>query len=157
MKFSTQEEYGLRIILRIAYSDSANGLTIPEISTLEGFSQSNTAKILRLLRLGGFIESARGQSGGYKLARPSEQIVISDILEKLGGKLFEASFCLEHSGTDSICTNSINCSIRSLWHAVQRSVDSVTKNLTLKQLMNDENSVKVFVDNLSNSKQNIAP
>jgi DNA-binding IscR family transcriptional regulator len=52
MKFTAQEEYGLRILLRIAQSHSPNGLTIPEISQLEGLSQANTAKILRVLRLG---------------------------------------------------------------------------------------------------------
>jgi len=50
MKFSAQEEYGLRCLLRIAGSKSPNGLTIPEISTVEGLTQANTAKILRILR-----------------------------------------------------------------------------------------------------------
>ena len=38
MKFSTQEEYGLRLLLRIAKSDSSNGLTIPELSEIEGYN-----------------------------------------------------------------------------------------------------------------------
>ena len=57
MKFSTQEEFGLRLLLRIAKSDSSPGLTIPEISELEGISIANAGKILRILRLAGFIES----------------------------------------------------------------------------------------------------
>ena len=71
MKFSTQEEYGLRLLLRIAKSDSPNGLTIPEISELEGLSTANVGKILRMMRLAGYIESARGQTGGYKLKKPA--------------------------------------------------------------------------------------
>jgi Rrf2 family transcriptional regulator, iron-sulfur cluster assembly transcription factor len=98
MKFSTQEEYGLRCLLRISKAESPNGLTIPEISQLEGLSASNVGKILRLLRLGGFIESARGQTGGYKLARPAEEIVVGEVLEVLGGKLFQDNFCFDHSG-----------------------------------------------------------
>ena len=47
MKFSTQEEYGLRLLLRIAKSDSPNGLTIPELSEVEGLSAANTAKIFQ--------------------------------------------------------------------------------------------------------------
>jgi len=54
MKFSAQEEYGLRCLLRIAYSKSPNGITIPEISEIEKLSQANVAKLLRILRLGGF-------------------------------------------------------------------------------------------------------
>ena len=69
MKFSTQEEYGLRLLLRIGKSDSDKGMTIPELSEQEKLSEANVGKILRALRLAGFIESSRGQSGGYKLAR----------------------------------------------------------------------------------------
>ncbi|HPI37979.1 MAG TPA: Rrf2 family transcriptional regulator [Ignavibacteriaceae bacterium] len=145
MKFSAQEEYGLRCLLRIAGSKSPNGLTIPEISTVEGLTQANTAKILRILRLNGFIESARGQSGGYKLSKPPGSIIIGDVLEALGGKLFEISFCTDYKGTEIVCTNSIDCSIRSLWRAVQISVDSVLKKTTLKDLLGNEEQVSEFV------------
>jgi len=149
MKFNSQEEYGLRCLLRIAYSKSPNGLTIPEISGAEKLTQANAAKILRLLRLGGFIESARGQAGGYKLSRPPEQIVIADILGALGGKLFEASFCSDYSGVDIVCTHSIDCSIRSLWRAVQTAIDGVVTKTTLRDLMGKESSVEEFVNALN--------
>jgi Rrf2 family protein len=145
MKFSAQEEYGLRCLLRIAYSKSPNGLTIPEISNLEGITQSNAAKLLRILRLGGFIDSARGQSGGYKLTRSPEKIIVSDVLEVLGGKLFQSSFCDIHSGAEMICTNSIDCSIRSLWKAVQVSVDGILKKTTIKDLIGNEEAVNMLV------------
>jgi DNA-binding IscR family transcriptional regulator len=41
MKFSSQEEYGLRCLLQIAQAPSANGLTIPEISRLEDLNLYN--------------------------------------------------------------------------------------------------------------------
>lgn len=148
MKFNTQEEYGLRCLLRIAYSKSLNGLTIPEISLAEKLTQANTAKFLRILRIGGFIESARGQAGGYKLSRPPEQIIVADVLNALGGKLFESSFCGDYSGIDIVCTHSIDCSIRSLWRAVQTAVDGVVTKTTLKDLMAKEASVGEFVNNL---------
>ena len=119
MKFSRQEEYGLRLLLRIAKSDSTKGLTIPEISELEGISSANAGKILRILRLSGFIESARGQTGGYRLTRAPAQIAISEVLTAMGGKLYESGFCDLHSGIENICTNSIDCSIRSLWKTIQ--------------------------------------
>ena len=148
MKFNSQEEYGLRCLLRIAYSTSPNGLTIPEISSAEKLTQANAAKILRILRLGGFIESARGQAGGYKLSRPPERIIVADVLNALGGKLFEASFCSDYSGIDIVCTHSIDCSIRSLWRAVQAAIDGVVTKTTLRDLMAKESSVGEFVTNL---------
>ncbi|HNL27895.1 MAG TPA: Rrf2 family transcriptional regulator, partial [bacterium] len=89
MKFSTQEEYGLRCLLQIARSTNKNGMTIPQISQAEGLSEANVAKMLRILRMGGIIESARGHEGGYRLARTADQIRIGDVLTVLGGRLFD--------------------------------------------------------------------
>src|SRR5690606_5683052 len=125
MKFSAQEEYGLRCLLRIGKSTSQNGLTIPEISQLEGLTTANVGKILRALRLGGFIEASRGQTGGYKLSRPANEIIVGDVLSVLGGRLFESGFCDFHKGMENICTNSIDCSIRSLWSKIQSLLDNV--------------------------------
>ncbi len=149
MKFSTQEEYGLRLLLRIAKSDSPNGLTIPEISELEGLSTANVGKILRIMRLSGFIESARGQTGGYKLNKPADQIPIGDILTSLGGKLYESGFCDTHSGIENICTNSIDCSIRSLWKTVQTLLDDVLSKISLQDLLGKEEDVDMLVTNFA--------
>ena len=142
MKFSAQEEYGLRCLIRIAKLEHLKkGLTIPEISQSEGISQHNVAKILRLLRLGGFLDSERGQSGGYTLARPAKEISINEVLYSLGGRLYDESFCESHSGIADICTNSIDCSVRSVWKMIQRAVDDVVSNLTLHDLLGAETSI----------------
>jgi len=144
MKFSTQEEYGLRLLLRIAKSDSQHGLTIPELSEVEGLSSANTAKILRALRMAGFVDSARGQTGGYKLNQPAEKILLSDVLTALGGKLYESNFCDLHSGMENICTNSIDCSIRSVWKTIQNVLDSVLSKFTLQDLLSKEEDVQAL-------------
>lgn len=154
MKFSTQEEYGLRLLLRIAKSDSSNGLTIPEISEQEGISAANAGKILRMLRLAGFIESARGQTGGYRLTRSPAQIPVSEVLTALGGKLYESGFCDLHAGVENICTNSIDCSIRSLWKTIQTMLDGVLDKLSLQDLLGKEQEVEVHVANLTEAIEN---
>jgi Rrf2 family protein len=135
MKFSSQEEYGLRCLLRIVRDGNEKGLTIPEISEAEGITPANTAKLLRIMRLGGLLDSSRGQVGGYSLSRPADKIYISEVLNVLGGRLYDQEFCNQHTGASQICTNSIDCSIRSLWQTVQDAVDGVTKQLTLKDLI----------------------
>ena len=149
MKFSTQEEYGLRLLLRIAKSDSPNGLTIPELSEVEGLSTANVAKILRALRLAGFIESARGQTGGYKLNQTADKILISDVLTALGGKLYESNFCDLHSGIENICTNSIDCSIRSVWKTIQNVLDGVLSKFTLQDLLGKEEDVEALANSFA--------
>jgi Rrf2 family transcriptional regulator, iron-sulfur cluster assembly transcription factor len=154
MKFSTQEEYGLRLLLRIGKSDSDKGMTIPELSEQEKLSEANVGKILRALRLAGFIESSRGQSGGYKLARTPNEILVGDVLTSLGGKLYESSFCDLHAGVENICTHSIDCSLRSLWKTVQTTLDSLLSKITLKDLLGNEQQVELFVTNLSDELEN---
>lgn len=149
MKFSTQEEYGLRLLLRIGKIDSEKGMTIPELSELEGLSEANVGKILRVLRLEGFVDSSRGQTGGYKLSRPADEIIIGNVLTSLGGKLYESSFCDTHSGVENICTNSIDCSVRSLWKTIQTMLDGVLSKITLLDLLGNEQQVELFVASLT--------
>ena len=143
MKLSANEEYGLRCLVRIAYK--AQGLTIPEMSQAEGVSAAYAAKILRVLRKGGFVKAARGKEGGYTLARPAGEIVVGEVMNALGGRLFESDFCDSHSGQNAICTRSVDCSVRSLWRAVQVSVDQVLSRTTLRDLMQNEEEMNSFV------------
>ncbi len=145
MKISAQEEYGLRCLLRIGSSELPEGLTIPDISKLEGLSPANVAKLLRILRLGGFIESARGRSGGYKLAKPAERIVVGEVLAVLGGRIYNPTFCDAHTGMNSVCGHIIDCSMRSLWRAVQDAVDVVLGKITLKDMLGNEKVVTELV------------
>ena len=147
MKFSAQEDFGMRLLLRIAKSKSPNGLTIPELSELEGISVANAGKILRILRLAGFVDSARGQTGGYKLKVAANKIIVNDVMIALGGKLFESGFCEQHAGIDNICTNTIDCSIRSLWRTIQMMLDNVLSQITLQDLLGKEEDVNLLVGN----------
>jgi Rrf2 family protein len=139
MKLSANEEYGVRCLVRLAYATEAGtGLTIPEISQAEGVSAAYAAKILRVLRKGGFVKATRGKDGGYKLARPAGTIVIGHVLDALGGRLFESDFCDSHAGQASICT-------RSLWRAVQVAVDQVVGKATLRDLLQNEREMNSWV------------
>ncbi|HXU09781.1 MAG TPA: Rrf2 family transcriptional regulator [Blastocatellia bacterium] len=138
MKLSSQEEYGLRCLLRLGAQGDGGSLTIPEISRAEGISPEYVAKLMRTLRRGELVTSARGASGGYTLSRPADQITAGEALYVLGGRLFESDFCEKHSGVESSCTHSIDCSIRSLWHALQTAVDQVLTRTTLKDLLCSE-------------------
>jgi Rrf2 family protein len=156
MKFSSQEEYGLRCLLRIARDGGEKGLTIPEISQMEGLTIPNAAKLLRILRLGGFLESSRGQTGGYSLSRPAEEIPVGEVLDVLGGKLYDKEFCSSYSGTVNICTNSIDCSIRSIWQTVQLAVDEVLNKITLKDLLVSENTLVTKITGSNNELINLS-
>lgn len=138
MKILAQEEYGLRILLRIARADQEEGLSIAQLSEDEGLSTSYVAKLTRQLRLAGLLQSTRGQKGGYVLARPADKIIIKDVLHILGGPLFDLEFCNNHSGAVRLCTNSVDCSARSLWRMVQITLDTFLARITLQDLLSSE-------------------
>jgi Rrf2 family protein len=152
MKLSSHEEYGLRCLLRIGFAGEGSSVTIPEISQAEGVSGAYVAKLLAILRRAGFVKSARGKDGGYLLARPAEQIVIGDVIDELGGRFFESDFCNQHAGQMEVCANSVDCSVRSLWRALQIVVDEVLHKTTLQDLMRNEHEMTSWVNSLPRPK-----
>jgi Rrf2 family protein len=135
MKFSAQEEYGLRCLMQLGMQGEGGSLTISELSHREGISVPNVAKMMRVMRRAGFVTSTRGKDGGYTLARPAEELPIPEVLATLGGRLYEPGFCERHAGLEQVCTHDTGCSIRSMWQTVQSAVDQVLSQLTLKDLL----------------------
>jgi Rrf2 family protein len=138
MKITAQEEYGMRILVRIAGCQSAEGMSIPQLSEAEGLTSHYVAKLTRLLRIAGFINSTPGYKGGYILARPAQEIIINDVLQALGGALFDKAFCEAHGGTLKLCNHSVDCSTRSLWKMIQYTMDQLLNQVTLYHLVNPE-------------------
>ncbi|MFI5187464.1 MAG: RrF2 family transcriptional regulator [Chitinophagales bacterium] len=138
MKITAQEEYGLRILLRVAGCRDADGMSIPQLSEAEGISPHYVAKLTRILRLEGFINSTPGYKGGYILAKPAKEIVINDVLKGLGGALYDKKFCGSHSGVLNLCVNSVDCSSRSLWKIIQFTVDQLLDKITLADLIKSD-------------------
>jgi|CXWL01.1.fsa_nt_gi Rrf2 family protein len=141
MKLSAQEEYGLRCLLTLARAEPGSSQTIPQIAESERISGPNVAKLLRVLKRGGFVVALRGQSGGYALSRPAGQINVGDALACLGGRIFDAGFCGRHSSATRGCGHNSDCSVRSVWKLVQRAVDDVLSRLTLADLLVEEHGV----------------
>ena len=147
MKLSAQEEYGLRCLIQVARQ--SDGITIPEISAAEGISAAHAAKLLRILRRGEFVKSVRGKVGGYSLSRPAGRIILSEVLNALGGRLYEAGFCENHSGHRKVCNHASDCSLRILWRTLQTAVDRVLDKTTLQDLLRSEPEMVRWVPSLS--------
>ena len=125
MKLTAHEEYGLRCLLQVGKGWPDSALTIPEVSKREGISVAHAAKLLQILRQGGFLKSVRGQIGGYSLASPPEKILVRDVLGLLGGRIYEDEFCQEHKGRVRLCTHSTDCAIRSLWRSIRFNLSRI--------------------------------
>ena len=157
MKITAQEEYGLRLLIRIAACKDSNGLSIPQLSEAEGLTAHYIAKLTRILRMKGYINSTPGNKGGYVLAKPSRDIVINEVLKALGGPMFADDFCGSHSGVLKLCTNSVDCSARSLWQMIQYTLDNLLNNVTLYDLVNSEKESARILEQMLMPKIKIDP
>ena len=138
MKLSAYDEYGLRLLLRIARGEPGVCMTTALLAEREGISMSHAGKVLRLLRKGGFVRASRGNCGGYALTRPCEELNVGEILAALGGRLYDDGLCEQHTAGERLCTNSVDCSVRSLWRMVQFNVDELLRGVTLADLIGSE-------------------
>lgn len=148
MKITAQEEYGLRCLLQIARAADGESLTIPEVATAEGLSVPYVAKLLAVLRQAGMIESVRGRSGGYRLAKAPDQIGLGSLLLVLGEPLFdEPSYCEKHSGTSKSesCVHHGGCSLRALWFTLEQWIRHSLDQVTVADLLRSEGHIADLV------------
>ena len=144
MRISAQEEYGLRCLLRLAKAENASA-TLPEVAAAEGLSVPYVAKLMGVLRQAGILDSVRGRSGGYKLAKNAESIGLGSVLLILGEPLFdEVDYCTKHAGTEApggVCTNHSTCTLKSLWQTLEHWMRHVLDQITLADLIHDEGRI----------------
>jgi DNA-binding IscR family transcriptional regulator len=75
------------------------------------------------------------------------------LLKVLGGAIFDTSFCNQHSGGMKLCTNSVDCSVRSLWKMMQLVLDELLQQLTLSDLSNSELEAQRIISRVFAPKQ----
>ena len=141
MKITANEEYGLRIILRVAKilkTDDSRLVSLNEIAEAEGISVENTAAILSKLRDSGLIESIRGKYGGYKLGKLPKDINLFQVMSALSKDSFSIDFCDTHSGNQETCVHSTDCSVRSVWSNLTNLINNFLASINLEHLLENE-------------------
>ena len=145
MRFSAQEEYGLRCLLQMARHEETGGMTIPEIARCEGLTVAYVGKLMRILREAKLVQSTRGQQGGYQLAMPSSEVNLSQVLTALGGQLYSDDFCDRFAGNESACVHIGDCSIRSAWSSLYDIFGHLLSQIRLKDLVRSESAMSSWV------------
>jgi Rrf2 family protein len=157
MKVTAQEEYGLRCMMQMASSGLDKPLTVQEIAGQEGLSSAYVSKLMTMLRDAGLVDSIRGRSGGYYLARPPSTITISEILAPLGGRMFEDHYCDRYPGDEDECVHLGDCAIRSLWGTLAGLVDQVLARTTLSDLLKTEECITADLRDRQRRRLPLAP
>ena len=140
MKISAQEEYGLRCLVQLASLGEGESLTLPQIAEREGISTANAGKLMWLLNKAGFVSSTRGTKGGYFLARPAEEIHLSEIIKVLDEDVL-SSHCESYTGVLDACVHKGDCGIRPVIVGLHEIVQSALAKITLASLVGNEEAV----------------
>src|SRR5713101_10217866 len=81
MNISVKGEYALQAIFDLALQPQGAPVKIADIAQRQKIPQKFLELILASLKQGGFVESRRGAEGGYRLAKPADQITVGEVLK----------------------------------------------------------------------------
>ena len=106
MKFSTKARYGLRMMVELARELKKDKLVqLGKIAKITGLSENYLAQLAIPLKNNGILLGISGKNGGYRLAKPSDQIKIGEIIRAVGGPV-SLTDCVANP---EICMNSSFC------------------------------------------------
>ncbi len=130
MKLSTRTRYGIRAIIELAQHEGKKPLQLKIIAQRQDISVKYLEQLITVLKSAGFVRSIRGSKGGYILAKPAEQIKLSEIFKCLEGPVTTAE-CIEDK---DYCDRAADCVARELWLQVEQAIENVLESMTLKDL-----------------------
>jgi len=137
MKLSTKGRYGLRAVLDIATHcscepDKTEPASLNSIAARQQLSEGYLEQLIAKLKKAGIVTSARGSSGGYRLARPASEISIGDVLRALEGDL-KVGQCPEES---SDCNLYNQCVTKYVWERINNSINQAVDSMTIQEVIN---------------------
>ena len=131
MKLSTRGRYGTRALLELALHQGEGPVLLRDIAQRQQISLQYLEHLITPLIAAGIVLSTRGPRGGVSLAKPPEEIRLSEVIQPLEGSIAPAE-CVNNPG---ICARSALCVTRDIWGELKRAMDGVLESTTLQDLV----------------------
>jgi Rrf2 family protein len=131
MKLTSRSRYGLRAALELALEYGSGPLRIRTIAEREEISTKYLEQLMTMLKIAGLVNSFRGPRGGYILAKPPNEIRLSEVFKVLEGPLVTVE-CLQHP---EFCPQCAECIARQVWEEVRDAMLGVLEAITLQDLV----------------------
>ncbi len=120
MSVSSKCYYALRAMYALSENLSTEPMKIAEIADSQRIPIRFLEVILNQLKGGGFVQSRRGAEGGYRLARPSDQVTVGEIMRFIDGPIAPVN-CVSQS-RPKVCEFPGGCEFMPFWGRL-RQVD----------------------------------
>lgn len=131
MRMMLHTDYALRMLVHLAVS-KGRPTTVNDVAESYGISRNHLLKVALALKNLGFVATARGRSGGIRLARATQDISIGEVVRKLGGE-FPVVECMKAGGRG--CVLSPACRLKGIIHEALGSYLRVFDKYSLADLV----------------------
>jgi Rrf2 family protein len=101
MKLNNSTCHAIVAVVQLANHTSSKPLSNRVICDNAKLPERYVLQLMRRLTKGGVLESRKGVAGGYRLARPADQITVADIVESLDPMETDAGLLCESLEPDS--------------------------------------------------------
>jgi Rrf2 family protein len=137
--FSAKTEYGVRLMIELGRHGGAEPTALKAIAEAEGLPLSYLEHVVADLKRAGLVRSTRGAHGGYRLARPAEEIAMDEVVLALEGSIAPMDCFVTLPPERVACSHEGDagrlCSTRLLWMRVQGGVIRALQGTTLAELV----------------------
>lgn len=130
LRLSKKADYALMAMKHLATHADAASASAREIAEAYDIPVELMAKVLQRLARSGLVLSLQGTRGGYRLARPTAQISVADIIQAIDGPLTVTACSTEAEN----CGQYAKCSVRDpLWKIKDRIISALS-DCTLQEI-----------------------
>lgn len=126
MEIPAKSDYSIRALAELAARDGGP-CTVQELADRQAISPRFLQNLLLALRRRGLVHSQRGSEGGYRLARPADQITLADVFRAADGPLAD----IRGERPEDLSYQGPARSVPDLWVAVRVSMRAVLEEVTV--------------------------
>ena len=134
MKLSLRGEYALRALLVLGLNYDKDVVRIQAISDHQNIPKRFLEQILNDLKSAGIVQSRRGVAGGYRLAKPPEEITLAAVVRHIEGALAPVSCVSERFYQKCSCPDESRCAIRSVMKEIREAIVTIAERVTLAEM-----------------------
>lgn len=130
MRLTTKGRYAVTAMMDLAIHQSKRPVTLQDIATGQEISLSYLEQLFAKLRRNGLVKGTRGPGGGYRLAKPAEEISIAAIILAVDERV-DITRC----GGKEDCQDGERCLTHDLWTELSAKIFDFLDNITLGELV----------------------
>lgn len=130
MRISAKADYAVRAVAELAAADGEKPVKAERIASAQGIPLNFLENILGELRHAGVVRSQRGAEGGFRLAKPAEDVTVADIIRAVEGPLAS----VRGGPPEETKYGGAAASLPTVWIAVRANLRRVVENVTVADI-----------------------